>query len=322
MKEDHNQRLGFGFDKRRQGARSFDEHRRSRQAESKSHLKEIRIAEAKAQLLSTEKIDEVLGLLGGGKEATVLLARESQSSDYVCAKVFRYYTSTIRKRLRGTRHVTEEDMANLAARQEYWNLTEMYDAGIPVPKPRHLIGNIVVMDYISVDDNQVPAPLLREVDLTENHDPEDMLFEALDILADLFLNIQFIHGDYSEHNLMVTQNGLVTMDVSQSVQYNQKTFIETQVRIRIDRAVNLLETDIHNVNQYFQKRYRLSVDPVEIKEEIIQELPEHLQDFLTEKTYDIRPESMLSIQAYMAKQAYWNEGVKKISGRSKQSLKR
>ncbi|MHA2296624.1 MAG: RIO1 family regulatory kinase/ATPase domain-containing protein [Candidatus Hodarchaeales archaeon] len=322
MTSDHNQRLGFEFDKRKKGARDFDEFRKGRKVKSTSK-QEIRVNQAKDQLLATGKISEVLGVLGGGKEATVLLARENnKSGDYVCAKVFRYYTSTIRKRLRGTKHMTEFDMAHLAARQEYWNLVEMHGAGILVPKPLYLWGNITVMEYITANNNEVPAPLLREVDLSEGYDPEDTLYEAIDILAEMFLKIQFIHGDYSEHNLMMTEEGrLMTMDVSQSVQYNQKTFIDTPVRIRIDRATKLLETDIHNINQHFHKRYRMSVDIMEVKEEIIQELPEHLQDYLNERTIEIRPSSMLSTAAYLAKQEYWCDTVRNRSGRSKQKPK-
>lgn len=321
MSSDRNQRLGFGFDKGQKGTREFDNLRKSRQTTSKRTLREINISEAKKQLLATGRIDEVLGLLGGGKEATVLLARET-NGDYVCVKVFRYFTSTIRKRLRGTKHIMADGMAAVAARQEYWNLHEMFVAGIPIPKPRYLLGNIVVMDYITAEDEQMtPAPLLREVDLNNGYDPEECLYESIDILADIFIKSEYVHGDYSEHNLMMTSDGLVTMDVSQSVQYNNKTFIETPIRIRIDKAINLLETDILNINQHFHKKYRFSLDTDEVKEKIVEELPEHLKGYIKAKTVDIRPSSMLSVKAYMAKQAYWNETVQKRTGRTKQMPK-
>jgi len=322
LSSDHNQRLGFGFEKRQKGTREFDSFRKSRQTTSKRTLREINISDARNQLLSTGKIDEVLGLLGGGKEATVLLARENNCGDYVCVKVFRYFTSTIRKRLRGTRHLLADDMASIAARQEYWNLHEMYNTGIPVPKPRYLLGSIVVMDYIAAEQEEMtPAPLLREIDLDCGYDPEECLYESIDILADIFIKSKFVHGDYSEHNLMMTKNGLVTMDVSQSVQYNTNTFIETPIRIRIDRAISILETDLYNINQHFHKKYRLSLNTSEIKQRIIEELPDKLKGFIKAKTIEIRPASMMSARTYLAKQAYWNETVQKRTGRKKQKLK-
>lgn len=112
-------------------------------------------------------------------------------------------------------------MSRIAAKTEYWNLVGMWEAKIPVLRPRFLRENILCMDYISAESNTLkPAPLLREVDLTTGYDPEEVLYESLDILSQMFLKAQYIHGDYSEHNLMMTDKGLVTMDVSQSMQCN------------------------------------------------------------------------------------------------------
>ncbi len=318
MTDDHSQRLGYEFSKH---GRGYDEYRQSRQ-KSKSPLKEITIAEARDQLLATGHIDKVLKVIGGGKEATVLLAQERRTGDYVCAKVFRYFTSTIRKRLRGTHHLFQDDMAQLAAKQEYWNLYEMYNAKIPVPKPRHLIGNIVVMDFIhAIGDILTPAPLLREVNLKSFHDPEEVFYDALDILAELFLKVHYVHGDYSEHNLMVTKNGLITMDVSQSVQYNRKTFINTPTRIRVDKALDYLEADIYNLNLYFQKRYRLSIDPAVVRQEIVEELPAKLQDFLTTKTMEIYPRELIAPEVHYAKEMYRGEVFFERTGKRYQKRK-
>ncbi|MFX0116590.1 MAG: hypothetical protein ACFFB3_18725, partial [Candidatus Hodarchaeota archaeon] len=105
MSEDHNQRLGFAkFQKR--GGTQRDEYRQQRLTK-KITQREITIAQARDQLLATSKIEKIVGVFGGGKEATVLVAEEAETGDYICAKVFRYFTSTIRKRLRGTKHILE-----------------------------------------------------------------------------------------------------------------------------------------------------------------------------------------------------------------------
>lgn len=318
LSTDHNQRLGFG----RYGktAHGREESRQSRKTKTKRQLKEVTIAEAKNQLLATGEIRKVISVIGGGKEATVLLA-ENIEDELVCAKVFRYFTSTIRKRLRSTIHLLEDEMASLAAKQEYWNLHEMQKYA-PVPKPRLLVDNIVLMDFIAEERGSTkPAPLLREVDL-RTYDPEELFYESIDILAEIFLKGHFIHGDYSEHNLMLTKRGrLLTMDVSQSVQFNSKTFVDTPLRIRIDKAVDLLEADIKNINQYFRRIYQIAIDPSEIKEAIISELPQKLQDFLNERTMEIYPSDMYSPDMFLGKESYRDEIVYQRTGSTRQQPK-
>lgn len=244
---------------------------------------------------------KILSVIGAGKEATVLLAQEKKTNELVCAKVFRFYTSTIKKRLSGTRHITVESMASIAAKQEYWNLYELYKVNIPVPKPRYLFNNIMTMDFISIEeDSLVPAPLLSDVNINDIDDPENLLYEAIDIVARMFLEANMIHGDYSNDNLMVTDKGLITMDVSQSVLYNQKTFIHTPSRIRIDKAVDFLLADITNLNKGFYK-YRISIDSREVCDNILKFLPERLQTFLNEAE-TILPLSHFVRERYNAKE--------------------
>ncbi len=319
MSTDHNQRIGF--ERYGKNALGREEHRIDRQG--KLPQKEVRIADAITQLLDTRKVRQVYAVIGGGKEATVLLAKDS-SGELVCAKVFRFYTSTIKKRLRGTKHLLPSDMAMLAAKQEYWNLEAMAKF-CPVPKPRGLLENIVLMDFISKDSStpMIPAPLIRDVDLL-SFDPEEILYSSIDILAQLFLKCRMIHGDYSEHNLMIqTHTGEVfTMDVSQSVEYNTKTFINTPVRIRIDRAVKLLETDLNNINQFFKRIYKIGIDLEEVKKEIISELPQNLKEYLSEKTMDIYPGELISSESFIGKGEYRNAIVQSRTRRVRQAPKR
>lgn len=256
-------------------------------------LREITVKEVSNQLLATGKIKKVLSAIGAGKEATVLLAQEKETDELVCAKVFRYFTSTIRKRLHGTHHISKELMASLAAKQEFWNLYGLHNVNIPVPKPRYLLNNIMMMDFINMEeDSLVPAPLLSEVNIRDFDDPENVLYEAIDIIARVFLDAQMIHRDYSNDNLMINENGLVTMDVSQSILYNQKTFIDTPARMRIDKAVGFLLTDIRNLNKGFYK-YRISIDPKEVVQNIIRDLPEKLQEYIDQA------ESILPLSSYV-----------------------
>jgi RIO kinase 1 len=315
--KEHNQKIGFYFSKNR---RKFDEYRQRCGHDNKIQIKEVRFIDACNQLLSTKEIDKVFSVIGAGKEATVILAQESKTNDLVCAKVYRYFTSTIRKRLKGTKHITKSGMASIVAKQEYWNLVELYNAKIPVPKPRYLIDNIVVMDFINLQDNiNQPAPLLSEIDISYYDDPEEVLYESIDILARMFLDAKFIHGDYSDHNLMVTETGLVTMDVSQSVPYNEKTFINTPTRIKIDKAMRLLKADLNNLINSF-KKYRITIDCEVVCQEIVDDLPEKLQNFLKESN-KMNYFSHYAHERYNAKEAYRRDSVNKLTGKKYQKKK-
>ncbi|MHA2283797.1 MAG: RIO1 family regulatory kinase/ATPase domain-containing protein [Promethearchaeota archaeon] len=315
--KEHNQKIGFYFSKNR---RKFDEYRQRCGYDNKLQIKEVRFIDACNQLLSTKEINKVFSVIGAGKEATVLLARESETNDLVCAKVYRYFTSTIRKRLQGTKHITQSGMASIAAKQEYWNLVELYNTKIPVPKPRYLIDNIVIMDFINLQENiYQPAPLLSEIDIRSYYDPEEVLYESIDILAKMFLEAKFIHGDYSDHNLMATEEGLVTMDVSQSVLYNEKTFVNTPTRIKIDKAVKLLKTDLNNLINSF-KKYRITINSEAVCKEIMKDLPEKLQEYLKDSK-KINPLSHYAHERYNAKEAYRGDSVYKQSGRKYQKKK-
>ncbi|MFX0012862.1 MAG: RIO1 family regulatory kinase/ATPase [Candidatus Hermodarchaeota archaeon] len=281
-KEIFNQKKGLEFLK---NGPYINEDKQNRQLNQKVQLREITVANASKQLLATGKIKKIISVIGAGKEATVLLAQDKETNELVCAKVFRYFTSTVRKRLQGTYHISKEEMASIGAKQEYWNLYELHKVNIPVPKPRYLLKNIIIMDFIRIrKDSLVPAPLLSDVNISEIDDPEYILYKAIDIIARIFLEGKMIHGDYSNDNLMITENGLVTMDVSQSMIYNQKTFIDTPIRIRIDKAAGFLLTDLRNLNKGFTK-YWISIDPKEVCQNILKSLPEKLQGFLKNAEY-------------------------------------
>ncbi|MHA1973205.1 MAG: RIO1 family regulatory kinase/ATPase domain-containing protein, partial [Candidatus Hodarchaeales archaeon] len=176
-----NQYLGYSkYNKKSRNAGSLG---RSKIVPKKRSLKEIRITEAINRLLKLDMVSRVHSIIGGGKEATVLLV-ETNTGELICAKVFRYFTSTIKKRLQGTKHLLPMDMAMLAAKQEYWNLFEMESSGILVPHPILLQGNILLMEFIAGPESLSPAPLLKDVDLSL-YDPEELLYHSIDILADL-----------------------------------------------------------------------------------------------------------------------------------------
>ena len=71
MDNSHNQKIGFDFSK---DGLDLDSISQNREFKSKFRRKEITVGQAKAELLSLDRIDKVLKVVGAGKEATVLLA--------------------------------------------------------------------------------------------------------------------------------------------------------------------------------------------------------------------------------------------------------
>ena len=79
-KKQLNQKIGFEFSK---NGRQYDEFRQNRHSNAKTQIKEITVSEARKQLLTTNKIKKVLSVIGGGKEATVLLAQEKETDEFL-----------------------------------------------------------------------------------------------------------------------------------------------------------------------------------------------------------------------------------------------
>jgi hypothetical protein len=91
------------------------------------------------------------------------------------------------------------------------------------------------------------------------------------------------------------------MDVVQSIQFNSKTFVNTPIRIRIDKAVQILNKDLYNLNKSFEKNYRISIDVEEVLGEILTNLPVKLQNYLK------KSEKFLSGSQYVPELHYIKE---------------
>ncbi|MHA1673793.1 MAG: RIO1 family regulatory kinase/ATPase domain-containing protein [Promethearchaeota archaeon] len=261
--------------------KSFDDSNRysnfSSEKKVHSSRSEISMKEIQEQLNAAGKIGKIYSIIGQGKEALVLTAQEILTNQPVCVKIFKFYSSTNKKRIEGTHHIRASGMAMLAAKQEYWNLKEMFNHDIPVPKPLHLLQNILIMDLIPLRQNSiVPAMLLKDYQPKTKSEAEDLLEQSIDIIARLFIETHFVHGDYSLHNLLITNGKVYTIDVSQSVQYNIHTFTDTPIRIRVDKAAKILKRDLSNLIQGFKQKFRIIADVDEIYRNIISQIPKHL----------------------------------------------
>jgi RIO kinase 1 len=92
------------------------------------------------------------------------------------------------------------------------------------------------MEFIG--ENGVPAPLLKEVKLTN---ATAIYKELLHSLRLLYRRARLVHGDLSEYNVMIWKGKPVIFDISQAVTLEHPL------------ADMLLRRDIDNLNNYFRK---------------------------------------------------------------------
>ena len=139
------------------------------------------------------------------------------------------------------------------AKKEYRNLTQCYEAGIPVPKPLYVTNNVLAMDFVGVNGVHCRALLTSNV---EQSDYE----QAISLIKDLYHKAKLVHGDFSEYNIFKTDDGLVVFDLGSAVD------------LRHPNSKEFLKRDINNITRFFKKRGMTIEDPVDVFEEIVNEL--------------------------------------------------
>jgi RIO kinase 1 len=190
-----------------------------------------------------------------GKEGNVFRATD-ENEDALAVKIYRTSTATYKNR---TKYITGDPRFRniprdrrgiifLWAQKEYKNLLRMSESGIPSPKPKKQIKNVLVMEYIGNEEQ--PAPMLKDINLIDN----EKSFNAIKkMVRDLYQKANLVHGDLSEYNILVENNECFLIDVGQSV------LLEHPL------ARELLVRDITNISRYFKKL------GVKIKENELQE---------------------------------------------------
>jgi RIO kinase 1 len=190
-----------------------------------------------------------------GKEGNVFRATD-ENEDALAVKIYRTSTATYKNL---TKYITGDPRFRniprdrrgiifLWAQKEYKNLLRMSESGIPSPKPKKQIKNVLVMEYIGNEEQ--PAPMLKDINLIDN----EKSFNAIKkMVRDLYQKANLVHGDLSEYNILVENNECFLIDVGQSV------LLEHPL------ARELLVRDITNISRYFKKL------GVKIKENELQE---------------------------------------------------
>jgi len=175
-------------------------------------------------------IDEVLYQLMSGKEATVYVVRSG--SEARCAKVYKeaaqrsfkqaakYQEGRRHKNSRRERAMEKGSKFGRKQTEESWQNAEVdalyrvARAGVRVPQPFGCFDGVLLMELV-VDGQGEVAPRLGEVDMSAEQALEDHALMMHYI--QLMLCAGLVHGDLSEFNVLVDDDGPVIIDLPQAV---------------------------------------------------------------------------------------------------------
>lgn len=206
-----------------------------------------------AALVEEGLVDEVLGQLMSGKEATVYVVRCGE--DIRCAKVYKeasqrsfrnnasYQEGRKVRNSRQARAMEKGSRFGRKMQEEVWQSAEvdalyrLAAAGVRVPQPHLCYEGVLLMDLI-VDADGHAAPRLNDIELSEELALE---FHALLIKQVVrMLCAGIIHGDLSEYNILVGEDGPVIIDVPQAVDAAGNS-----------NAAEMFARDVINLRTYF-----------------------------------------------------------------------
>ncbi len=198
-------------------------------------------------------IDEVMRQLMSGKEATVYVVRCGE--EIRCAKVYKeanqrsfhqavaYQEGRRVKNSRQARAMEKGSRYGKKMAEEVWQNAEvdalyrLAAAGVRVPKPTICFEGVLLMDLITDADGNA-APRLNDVKLDHalalNYHAQ-LLREVI-----LMLNAGVIHGDLSEYNILVDEQGPVIIDLPQAIDAAGSSV-----------AAGMLERDVTNLANFF-----------------------------------------------------------------------
>jgi len=204
-------------------------------------------------LIEDGLIDEVIGQLMSGKEATVYTVR--CGGELRCAKVykeamkrsFKKATQYVEgRKVRNSRRARAMEKGSKYGRkqqEETWQNAEvdalylLANAGVRVPKPYGCFDGVLLMELVT-DETGAVAPRLSDVSMSAEQALEDHALVMHYVV--LMLCAGIVHGDLSEFNVLVDDYGPVIIDLPQAVDASAN-----------NHAESMLERDVNNMTQYY-----------------------------------------------------------------------
>jgi RIO kinase 1 len=204
-------------------------------------------------LIDDGVIDQVIGQLMSGKEATVYTVR--CGTEIRCAKVYKEAAKRSFKKavlyqegrkVRNSRRARAMDKGSSYGRKQQedtWQNAEvdalylLADAGIRVPKPYGCFDGVLLMELVTDGDGHV-APRLGDVAMDKEQALEDHALVMQYVVMMLCAGI--VHGDLSEFNVLVDDYGPVIIDLPQAVNASAN-----------NNAQAMLARDVNNMTTYY-----------------------------------------------------------------------
>ncbi|MEM4700456.1 MAG: serine protein kinase RIO [Candidatus Nezhaarchaeales archaeon] len=196
-------------------------------------------------LINRRVIDVMYGAVASGKESKLYLALNPRK-EFVAVKIYLTTSSEFRRgilkyiegdvRFEGVRRDTKS-LIYAWAQKEFKNLKRAASAGVRVPRPIAVHRNILVMEFIGKEGG--PAPLLKDAEV---RDYGKLLKVVASYIHRLYRRAELVHGDLSEYNIMIMEEGPVIFDFGQAVLTSHPL------------AEDLLKHDISNVLHYFERQ--------------------------------------------------------------------
>lgn len=201
------------------------------------------------KLLNRGVVEQINGCVSTGKEANVYHA--TAGGDGAPDRAIKIYKTSILVFKDRDRYVTGEfrfrsgycssnprKMVRTWAEKEMRNLSRIYAAGLPCPKPIVLRSHVLVMDFVGKDG--WPAPKLKDVSLSESK-ARELYRDCIVMMRQLYHECRLVHADLSEYNLLYHEGKIVIIDVSQSVEHDHPN------------ALEFLRKDCTNITDFFSK---------------------------------------------------------------------
>ena len=200
-------------------------------------------------------IDEVLRPLMSGKEADVFVVRCGSKTR--CAKIYKdavkrsfkkaaQYTEG--RKVRNSRRARAMEKGSKFGRkqqEETWQNAEvdalyrLERAGVRVPTPYGCFDGVLLMELITDEDGDV-APRLDDVGMSEEQALEDHALVMQYVVRMLCAGL--VHGDLSEFNVLVDEDGPVIIDLPQAVDAAAN-----------NNAQAMLSRDVNKMTDYYSQ---------------------------------------------------------------------
>ncbi len=196
-------------------------------------------------LVEKNIISQLGPLIGKGKESDVYSCMDDNENIYAL-KIYRMGRTSFKsiKRFRdltGERsHLSWLYINRLAAKKEFEVLKMIYKLNLNTPKPIGYNRHIVVMSYLRGKELVYYKSIKN---------PDKIFNRIIKQMEIIYQKANIIHGDLGEFNIVLDEKGnILIIDWLQWIPSDHPN------------ATSILERDIRNVCNYFQKKYKVESD--------------------------------------------------------------